>query len=488
MRSITKAFPGVLALNDVNFDVREGTVHGIVGENGAGKSTLMKILSGVYSPDAGEILIGGEKVAIRDPIDSQNNGISIIYQEFSLVPTLSVAENIFLGRLSSRTARGIRWKELRGKARALIEELGAAIDVRRRVSLLSVAEMQMVEIAKALSFKARILIMDEPSATLTQSELGRMFAIVKKLRDDGVTVIYISHRLEEIFALCDSVTVLRDGQAIGTMRTEATTKDEIVRLMVGRTIDAEFPVRVDRAGAEAMRVENLVAGKRFGPVSFSVRSGEILGIAGLVGSGRTELMRALFGADPKASGRIFIQGTEVGIRSPYDAIRSGIGLLTENRKTEGVILDYPVTRNVTMANVPGICKGRFFLDKALERKVSEDYCRLLNVKTPSLTQSVAYLSGGNQQKVVLTKWLFANTRIVIMDEPTRGIDVGAKYEIYTLIQGLVKDGKSVILISSELNEVLSLSNRIIVVRNGKFVGEFAAAEASPETVLGAAIG
>ena len=457
MKNITKAFPGVVALNDVSFDVRKGTVHAIVGENGAGKSTLMKILSGVYHPESGEIWIEGEKVAIRNPVDAEALGISIIYQEFNLVPSLSVAENVFLGRLSPRIGGRVRWKELRARAQALVDELGVAIDVRRKVSSLSVAEMQMVEIAKSLSFEARILIMDEPSATLTQAELDRLFTIVKKLRDEGVTSIYISHRLEEVFSICDFVTVLRDGQVVGTAPTVDTNKDAIVHMMVGRTIDAEFPARVDHGGAEAMRVEDLRVGKALGPVSFSVSPGRSSALPGSSVPGGPSSCVDFSALIPRLPGRHSFRAGKS--RSDPPTMRSTAGSACSRRtaRSKGSSSITPSCATSPWRTFPASARDHYFLDSNREKSVSEEYCRILNVKTPSMAQSVVYLSGGNQQKVVLAKWLFANTRIVIMDEPTRGIDVGAKYEIYVLIQGLVSEGKSVVLISSELNEVLSLS-------------------------------
>jgi ribose transport system ATP-binding protein len=486
MKNITRRFPGVLALNGVSLKIFRGEVHGLVGENGAGKSTLMKILSGVIPMDSGEILIDGKAVDITNTKDSVDQGISIIYQEFNLIPMLSVAENLFLGRLSAGTF--IRWGGIQGKARALMESLDFEIDVERRVETLTVAEMQMVEIAKALSFNARLIIMDEPSSTLTEKELENFFRIIGLLNGKGITVIYISHRLEEIFRICGRVTVLRDGNVIDTMNVSDTNRVGIIEKMVGRKLDNEFPPRGGEPGAKiVLEVENLNAGGKIRNVSFCLHEREILGIAGLVGAGRTEVVRAIFGADSFESGSVRIRGRAVKVGSPCTAKSLGLGLLPEDRKQHGVVLGSTVKENISLTKLARV-STQGVLRMRREEEIAVGFISQLRIRTPRSNQKVLNLSGGNQQKIVVAKWLFSEADILIMDEPTRGIDVGAKYEIYTLMNELTAMGKSLIIISSELPELLAMSDRIIVLHNGELKGELSRHDATAEKVLSYAIG
>ena len=467
MRGICKSFPGVKALDNVGFTVAEGEVRALVGENGAGKSTLMKILNGNYKKDAGEILIDGKAVDITDPQVADSLGITIIFQELNLVDELSITENIFAGRLSQK-GRLINWKQLHTKAKALLERIGFEADPRKLVGKLTVAEKQMVEIAKALNRDARIILMDEPSATLTKKELDALFQIIRDLKSQGIAVIYISHRMEEIFEICESVTVMRDGQIIGTRQVAEVTSDELVEMMVGRELNAAYPKRNVKIGEEVLRVENLCRKDRKQDVSFSLHRGEVLGIAGLVGAGRTEIMRAVFGVDYINAMNVYVGGKKVRIKDPASAKKHGIAFLTEDRKVEGLTLDFTVRDNIVAANLHSITKGAVTSNKKAN-SIADEYIEKTHIKTPHRDQKVGNLSGGNQQKVVVSKWLNSAPDILIMDEPTRGIDVGAKREIYEIINDLVAQGKSVILISSELPEVLGMSDRVLVMKDDAIV-------------------
>lgn len=475
-----------MALDDVTFSVGEGEVHALVGENGAGKSTLMKIINGVYSADQGEIYISGKKVSIKNPLDAQRNGVSIIFQEFNLVDTLSVAENIFIGRLGGKK-KMIDWKSIYEEAEKLLKSLNYDLDPRAAVETLSVAQMQMTEIAKAMSFDAKIIIMDEPSAVLTDNELKKLFDIVEDLKKRGITVIYISHRLEEIFQICDKVTVLRDGKIIDTGNVEDLNKEQIIEMMVGRKLDQEFPKREKKIGDVILRAKGLRRGDRVQDVSFELRRGEILGFAGLVGAGRTETMRLLFGADQMTAGSIELNGKQVHIKSPMEAKGEGIALLPEDRKKQGLLLELPITENISLVKLKKVMSKGNLINKKKEKDVAKGYFDSLKIKAPSVTQRVYFLSGGNQQKVVIAKWLFSDADIFILDEPTRGIDVGAKYEIYMLMNELVAQGKSIILISSEMNEIIAMSDRIMVMHDGKICAELNGEEITPENVLKHAI-
>ena len=469
MRSITKSFPGVRALNDVSLQLNRSEVLALVGENGAGKSTLIKVLGGAHTPDSGEVLLDDRHVRLSTPTAAQRAGVSIIYQEFNLIPDLSVQENIFLGR--ERTYWGmIRANDEEREVRELFTRIGTNIHPETRCRDLTVAQQQIVEIAKALSLKARIVVMDEPTAALAAKEVKQLFAVIEDLKARGIGIIYISHRLEEIFDVADRVMVLRDGQRVGCNEVGQVTRESLIETMVGRPIESEFPDHTASPGAERLRVEGLRRDKAVRNVSLNVRSGEILGLAGLAGAGRTETMRLLFGADQPDTGQIFIDGEPVRIRSPRDAIRLRICLLTEDRKGQGLVLKHSVRENFGLPNLDRFRRG-LFVDERLERSELAQYTDDLKIKLTSQDQPVANLSGGNQQKVVLAKWLARHADIIVFDEPTRGIDVGAKYEIYLLMNRLVEQGKAVIMISSELPEILGMSDRILVMHKGRVKGE-----------------
>ncbi len=469
MRGISKTFPGVKALDDVGFSVAEGEIRALVGENGAGKSTLMKILNGNYKKDCGQILIDGQEVDITNPQVADANGITIIFQELNLVDELSIAENIFAGRLAKK-GKLINWKELNNRAKELLNRVSFDVDPRKLVGSLTVAEKQMVEIAKALSRNSRIILMDEPSATLTKKELDALFEIIRDLKRSGIAVIYISHRMEEIFEICETVTVMRDGQIIGTRDVADVTSDELVEMMVGREVNSAYPKRNVEIGEEVLRVENLCRKDRKQNVVFNLHKGEVLGIAGLVGAGRTEIMRAVFGVDYISSMDVYVSGKKVKINNPAAAKKHGIAFLTEDRKVEGLTLDFTVKSNIVAANLPSIRKG-IFNNVKKENEIADTYIAKTRIKTPHRNQKVGNLSGGNQQKVVVSKWLNTDPEILIMDEPTRGIDVGAKREIYEIINELVGQGKAIILISSELPEVLGMSDRVLVMKDDAIVAE-----------------
>jgi ribose transport system ATP-binding protein len=488
MRNITKRFPGVLALNDVQFNLRPGEVHCLVGENGAGKSTLMKILAGAQPMDSGEIMLSEAPVTIYSPHHAQQLGISMIYQEFNLSPYLSVAENIFLGR-EPRLGRTpfINWKKMYADAREVLGRIRVDLDVRKPVNECSVAQQQMIEIGKAISFNSKIIVMDEPSATLTDHELRALFDLIRTLRRQGLGLVYISHRLEEIFEIGDRVTVMRDGECVGTNAVCDVTRDSIIRQMVGRELKDEFPKELFERGAERLRVEGLTRHGAFTDVSFALHCGEIVGLTGLVGAGRTEVARAIFGADRIDGGQIYLDGKPVTVRSPQDAIKQGIGLLTEDRKSQGLVLGMTVRENTTLANLRSLVK-LLFVNRRQERAVTERYVKELQIKTPSVEQIVQNLSGGNQQKVVLAKWLFTQSKFLIFDEPTRGIDVGAKVEIYKLMNELVRKGVSILMISSELPEVLGMCDRVLVMYEGRLAGELSRNTTTQERIMQLATG
>jgi len=492
MTNVNKSFPGVKALTDATIEVRKGTVHGLVGENGAGKSTLMKILSGVHSKDSGTIVFDGEVIEHTTPIQSIRRGLSIIYQEFNLVNTLTVGENIFLGRY--REMKGLR--NSHKKARELLDSIGSTINTHSLVSDLSAAEKQMVEITKALSFSSKLIIMDEPSSSLTADELKSLFSIINDLRQKGVTVIYISHKLDEIFELCDIVTVIRDGIIVDTRdvwktdesgnKTENLTRNEMIAMMIGREIENEWPERPRCAGETLMEVKTIKT-RKLNDISFSLKKGEILGFVGLVGAGRTEIVRAIYGADKAKDLKILINGESVKIKKPRDGKREGIGLLPEDRKLEGLVLSFSVKDNIAMSSLERITKLGF-VNSSLEKDIAERQIYALSIKTPSPNTKAKTLSGGNQQKCIMGRWLEINPDILILDEPTRGIDVGTKYEIYLLIKKIAESGGSVILISSELPEVLAMSNRVLTICEGKITGEFNPEETSAHEIMDAAIG
>lgn len=487
LEHISKVFPGVKALDDVSLSVKRGEVRGLVGENGAGKSTLMKILTGVYQKDSGIIKINGKEVKIDTPLQAQQLGLSIIFQEFNLVNSLSIAENIYVGRLPKKGIRGIDWNAVENMSREWLDKVGLSVDPLQKVGSLSVAGKQMVEIAKALSFHSNIIIMDEPSATLTTNELEHLFEIIDNLKKQQITIIYISHRLDEIERLCDNVTVIRDGTVIETRKTSDFDRQTIISKMVGRSMEQEYPERhTQPEKEEILRVDHLTREPRFRNISFTLHKGEVLGIAGLVGAGRTEIVRCIFGADRPDGGDLFIRGKKVEIKSPGEAIQQGIALVTEDRKVQGLILEDSIAVNTTLANlseitVTGIVK------KDREVTAARQYMEQLQTKAPGEYTRCISLSGGNQQKVVLAKWLYTQADILILDEPTRGIDVGAKYEIYQLINQLIENGKSVIMISSEMPEVLNMSDRIIVIHEGEYKGKLSGSDMTAENVMRLAI-
>jgi ribose transport system ATP-binding protein len=488
MRHISKQYPGVRALDDVSLTVGVGEVHALLGENGAGKSTLMKILAGAQFRDAGEIVLNGQPVMIDSPQKAMDLGISIIYQEFNLVPYLSAGENIFLGREPRAALPGfVDFKTLYREAQQVIDKLGVRMDARTPVNRLSIAQQQMVEIAKATSKKAKIIVMDEPSATLTDHELTALFDLIRQLKSEGVSVVYISHRLEEIFEVCDRATIMRDGKWIATRDVADLTREEIIRLMVGRELKDAIPKVPAQPGDIALKIKHLNRTGVLHDINFEVRKGEVLGLAGLVGAGRTETARAIFGADPIDSGEIEILGKPVKVRSPQDAIKHGIGLVTEDRKQQGLVLGMAVRENTTLANLD-LLATLGFIKRKEEREVAEKYRKDLSIKTPTIEQTVQNLSGGNQQKVVLAKWLFTGSKVLIFDEPTRGIDVGAKSEIYKLMNELAARGVAIIMISSELPEILGMSDRILVMHEGRIAGELSRAEADQESIMHLATG
>ncbi len=488
VRDVSKIFPGVRALDQVSLRIRKGEIHALVGENGAGKSTLMKILNGNYKKDAGSIYIDGKEAEIRCPDDARRFGISIIFQELNLVPHLSVAENIFMGRLRREGKKLIDWKQVYQRAGALMERIGYPVDTRTAVEKLSVAQKQMVEIAKAISYSnTKLILMDEPSATLTNRECEKLFEVIRSLKEQGISVIYISHKLEEIAELCEWVTILRDGKIIDTGAVSDFTKDDMISKMIGREISDKFPARSSKPGdKEILRVEGLSRHGVISDISFSLREGEVLGFAGLVGAGRTEIARAVIGMDYTDMGEIYVEGKRARIRSPKDALRSGIAYLSEDRKQEGLVLKAPVKWNISMANMSRILSAGMVNEKKDEAIADEMIDKIL-IKTPSREQYAMNLSGGNQQKIVVAKWLNTDAKIFIFDEPTRGIDVGAKYEIYVLINELVQEGKSVILISSELPEVLEMCDRVLVINKGKLAAELTGENMNAQSVMGYAI-
>src|SRR5919112_4204023 len=480
MRSITKRFPGVVALDRVDFELERGEVHVLLGENGAGKSTLVKMLAGAYRPDEGEILLDGEAASISSATDAQKLGISTIYQEFNLVPQFTVAENIFLGRQPRRFGFVDR-RKMREEARKLLDRMKVLVDPDALISNLGIAQRQMVEIAKALSLNARILIMDEPTASLSGQEVERLFEIVRGLKEEEVGVIFISHHLEEVTEIGDRVTVLRDGKMVG--QVPATTDHrELVRMMVGRSIEDQFPRRRTGVGEVLLEVKELSREGVLHDISFQVRAGEVVGIAGIVGAGRTELARTIFGADPLDSGEVWVEGRRIERFDPREAKHSGIGFITEDRQGQGIVPPLSVAENLALASL-----GRYttagLVDRKEQRSLAQKMIEELNIRTPSLEQEIRYLSGGNQQKVVIGKWLLADSKVLIMDEPTRGIDVGARVEIYELMNELTQEEAGILMISSDLPEVLGMSDRILVMRGGRITGELSTVEATQERIM-----
>ena len=487
MTGICKAFPGVVALDHVDLDVHCGEVHVLLGENGAGKSTLMKILSGAVSKDAGEIEIGGEPVDISSPRRAQLLGVSTIYQELTLVPGLSAAENIFLGREPQRAPGIVDSRRLREETEQLLRGLGLHVDPDRPVREMGIAQQQMVEVAKALVGNARILIMDEPTSALTESEITELFATIGRLTARGTAIVYISHRLEELARIGHRVTVLRDGRRISTHRIGDVDVPHLIRLMANRDLTEQFPKKRVPRGRPLLQISGLQRLGVLHDISLEVHAGEVVGVAGLLGAGRTELARAIIGADPRDAGRIVINGMEADIKHPADAVRRGIGFLPEDRKSQGLVQGLSVGENIALPSLPRLSRAGVVRQQE-EAGLARQFIKSLRIKTPGLHQIVAQLSGGNQQKVVLAKWLAAGADVLIMDEPTRGIDVAAKVEIYELMNQLTARGAAILMISSELTEILGMSDRILVMRLGRIVAEFDAAQATEERVLRAALG
>jgi ABC-type sugar transport system ATPase subunit len=481
-KGISKRFPGVQALRDVSFDVARGSCHALCGENGAGKSTLGKILAGIYAPDEGDLVVDGKSVRFANPSDAMAAGIGIVHQELAFCENLTVAENLCLGQLPAR-ATFVSRHEMRRRATEYLAAIRATIDPTRLVGELPVSQQQLVQIAAAVSHGARILIFDEPTSSLSQIESEHLFELIQRLQAQGVTAIYVSHRLEEIYRLCDTITVLRDGQHVGTTPVKEVNQRRLVQMMIGRDLEAYFPVHVqDAPGEELLRVENLSSPGKFENISFTLRAGEILGFAGLVGAGRTEVAEALFGLDPLATGRVYVNGQPMPLRHPAAAMSRGLGMVPEDRKRHGLVLMMNTRENLSLPTLERLARLGWVRSSA-ERQVARRYFDLLHVRAPGVETLAAGLSGGNQQKVVLGKWLAAGCRVLIVDEPTRGVDVGAKAEIHGLLDELADRGNGVLLISSELPEVVNLSTRILVLRGGRVVGEVSRALAGQETLM-----
>jgi len=483
-RGVSRHYPGVKAVEDVSLHVRSGEVHVLAGENGAGKSTLMKLLSQVERPSQGEIHIDGKRVQFHNPRHAQRLGVAMVHQEFAVAPHLTVAENLALGRETSHFGLIVRGSEKR-RARELLERVGLDVNPARKVASLAVAEQQRVEIAKALAIDAKVVVMDEPTAPLTEGEVDDLFKVINDLRSDGVAVLYISHRLDEIVRIADRVTVMRDGKVVKTLEGDDIQEREIVRLMVGREIENLYPRTEVEAGEVVLRVAGISRPGILHDCSFEVRAGEIVGFAGLVGAGRTELARAVFGADPISTGQIEVDGHQVTISTPRDAIACGIGYLTEDRKGEGLALQLSVEQNITLAHIP---EAFGMIDRRTEGRTAQRRCDELDIRTPSVRRRVEALSGGNQQKVVVAKWLETEARVLFFDEPARGVDVGAKAELFRLMGELAADGRAVVLISSYLPELINMCDRILVLRDGRIVGELARSDFSQERVVALATG
>ena len=480
--AITKRFPGVTALNGVSFDVAAGSCHAVCGENGAGKSTLGKILSGLIAPDAGQIVLNGREVRFSSPRDALQAGVAMVHQELALCGNMSVAENLCLGSIPSRFSFVSR-DRLLARARELLSTVGADTDPTRRMETLTVAEQQRVQIAAAVGSSARVIVFDEPTSSLAESDALRLYALIGQLTASGVTVLYVSHRMHEIFRLCDTVTVLRDGQHVATHPVASLDESAIVQLMIGRKLDQYFPAHVGHeSGAELMRVEGLTHPGRFENVSFSVHAGEVVGLAGLVGAGRSEVAQAIFGLDPRATGRVYLDGRQVHIRSPRQAMKLGLGLVPEDRKRQGLVLSLLARENTTLPTLSRLARYGW-IDRHRERELTLEYFDKLGVRTGLVDAGTSSLSGGNQQKLVLAKWLAAGSRILMLDEPTRGVDVGAKAELHAWIDRLASGGVGIILISSELPELLNLSTRILVLRGGRITGEVPRERANQDVLL-----
>ncbi|WP_306119407.1 MULTISPECIES: sugar ABC transporter ATP-binding protein [unclassified Roseitalea] len=487
LEGIVKTFPGVRALDGVSFEVRAGEVHALLGENGAGKSTLMKVLAGMYQPDAGQIVVSGRPVVMRNPIEAKHNGVILIHQELSLAEEMSVAENIFLGELPRRRWGFVDWKSLHERVATILDKLNCDFGPRTRIDTLSIAKKQMVEIARALTHQARIVVFDEPTASLTDQEKVVLFDIIRDLQRDGVGIVYISHRMEEIFTISNRISVLRDGTHRGTLETAETDEDEVTRLMIGRSLSYERNREAPDVGDVALAVEGLSCGRLFDDIGFELRAGEVLGFYGLVGAGRTELAETLFGLRRPTAGRIVLGGSEARIDSSVEAIRQGISLVPESRKEQGLVLSMNCRDNMTLPQIDDLTAGPF-VSNGGEIAIYDMYRDQLDIKAPSWRQLVQFLSGGNQQKIVIGKWLAMKPRVLIVDEPTRGIDVGSKAEIHNLLRELARSGYAVMVISSEMPEVLHVSDRIIAMYQGRITRQFTAAEVNEDNLVQAISG
>ena len=487
MTGINKSFGSNQVLKDAGFELADGEVHALMGENGAGRSTLMKILTGVYTRDAGTVLVDGEEVVYKSPQEAEKAGIVFIYQEINALFDLTVEENMFMGKEITKKFGVCDKKAMREKAKEVMDKVGVSIPVDAVMSDLSVGQQQMIEICKALMVDAKVIIMDEPTAALTESETEGLFKVINSLRKKGVSIVYISHRMEEIFALCDRITILRDGQYIDTKAIKDLTMDDVVQMMIGREIGERFPKRDSKIGAEVLKVEGLTSGKLFHDVNFSVNAGEVLGVAGLMGAGRTEIMQAIFGNLKKDSGKIYIDGEEVTIKNPRQAIAAGIGFVTEDRKTEGLLLEKSIAENIEIANLGKVSKGGV-LKKEKQDEIVNQGIEEFRVKCFGPWHECNNLSGGNQQKVVLAKWVYTDPKILILDEPTRGVDIGAKKEIYDVINKMAAKGVAVIMVSSELPEVLGMSDRIMVIREGEVRGILDGKDADQAKIMTLATG
>ncbi len=484
MQNITKIFPGVKALNGVRFDLKKGEIHALMGENGAGKSTFIKVLTGVYQPDGGEILLDGQRVQMHDPLIAAHHGIAAIYQHLAAYPHLTVAENIFMGHEKLSRIKTIRWRETNAEAKKLLRSLGSDISPTERMGVLSVAQQQLVEIAKALSQDMRILIMDEPTAALSRRESEELYEIVRGLRDRGISIILISHRFEDMYKLADRVTVLRDANYIGTWDVKEVSEADLVRHMVGRSIDQYFPKKTAEIGEELLRVEDLSRTGYFADINFTLRAGEIVGLTGLVGAGRTEVVESICGVAQPSSGKVFLRGKAVVIKSPNEALSHGIGLLPEDRQKQGLLLPWSIGHNITLPAIRRFTK-RGLLDENSERSEGERFKKLMKIRATSIDDTAASLSGGNQQKVVVSKLLSGATKILVLDEPTKGVDVGSKAQIYEIMCELAKEGYGILMVSSELPEVINMSDRVIVMREGRVSTTIEHDEATQENVLSA---
>lgn len=486
LKNIHKAFPGVRALDGASLNVYTGKVMALLGENGAGKSTLMKVLTGIYSLDSGEVRYEDRQVKFSGPRDSQQAGISIIHQELNLIPELSIAENIFLGREITNAFGGINWPKMHDEADALLARLNVKHKSSKLLADLSLGEQQMVEIAKALSYKSKVIIMDEPTDALTDTETASLFAIINELRDEGYGIVYISHRLKEIFQICNDITVLRDGKFIAQRPIDEINEDTLIELMVGRKLEEQYP-RIEAVhGTVCLEVKN-VSGADIHDVSFTLNHGEILGVSGLMGAGRTELMKVIYGALKRTSGDVVLEGDVINAKTPEQGVKHGIAYISEDRKGEGLILGLSVKENMSLCSLKNLSKG-VYLDHLAEKKSVQNYIKLFNIKTPGMNQTVGNLSGGNQQKVAIAKGLMTKPKVLILDEPTRGVDVGARKEIYQLINEFKAEGVSIILVSSEMPEVLGMSDRILVMHQGRISGEFVVNEADQEKLMACAVG